>query len=171
MRSTSMARGGQCRPGCHRDPVRPGGQLSVTSCSCASPVAALGTLAVLPGVPESAGRARAVVRHVLGPDHPAAQAAATCVSELAANAINHTRSGLPSGTFTLSVHDGGEAVRIAVTDAGSTTRPRARHPRPTSTHGRGLVIVAALAAAWGSKRTRGGQITWCEIHASDTKIA
>jgi anti-sigma regulatory factor (Ser/Thr protein kinase) len=130
----------------------------------------LGTLAVLPGVPESAGRARAVVRRVLGPDHPAAQAAATCVSELAANAINHTPSGLPGGTFTLSVHDGGDAVRIAVTDVGSNTRPRARRPRLTSTHGRGLAIVAAVAAAWGNKRTGSGQITWCEIHASDTKI-
>lgn len=131
----------------------------------------LGSLAVLPGVPESARRARAVVSRVLGPDHAAAQAAAACVSELAANAISHTRSGLPGGTFTLSVHDSGDAVRIAVTDTGSNTWPRARQPRRTSTHGRGLAIVAALSAAWGSERTGGGQVTWCKVHASDTTTA
>lgn|SRR5215469_8647394 len=80
------------------------------------------TSAVLPGVPESARRARAVVTRALGQDHPAAQAAAACVSELAANAIGHTRSGQPGGSFTVSVHDAGDAVRIAVTDAGGTAR-------------------------------------------------
>lgn len=129
------------------------------------------TSAVLPGVPESARRARAVVTRALGQDHPAAQAAAACVSELAANAIGHTRSGQPGGSFTVSVHDAGDAVRIAVTDAGGTARPRARRPRRASTRGRGLAIVAALSAAWGSQRTGGGQVTWCQIHASDTTAA
>jgi serine/threonine-protein kinase RsbW len=131
----------------------------------------LGSLAVLPGVPESARRARAVVSRVLGPDHPAAQAAVACVSELAANAISHTRSGLPGGTFTVSVHDSGDAVRIAVTDTGGNTRPRVRRPRPASTRGRGLAIVAALSAAWGCERIGGGQVTWCHIHTSDTTAA
>lgn len=128
------------------------------------------TSAVLPGVPESAQRARAVVTQALGQDHPAAPAAA-CVSELAANAIGHTRSGQPGGTFTVSVHDGGDAVRIAVTDAGSTGRPRERRSHSASTRGRGLTIVAALSAAWGYERTGGGQVTWCHIHANDTTAA
>jgi anti-sigma regulatory factor (Ser/Thr protein kinase) len=127
--------------------------------------------AVLPGVPESARRARAVVTRTLGHDHPAAPAAASCVSELAANAISHTRSGQPGGTFTVSVHDGGDTVRIAVTDAGSTARPRVRRPRPASTRGRGLALVAALSAAWGYQRTGGGQLTWCHISASGTTAA
>lgn len=129
------------------------------------------TSAVLPGVPESARQARAVVTRALGQDHPAAPAAAACVSELAANAIVHTRSGQPGGMFTVSVHDGGDAVRITVTDAGSTARPRVRRPRPASIRGRGLAIVAALSAAWGCERTGGGQVTWCHIHARDTTAA
>src|SRR5262249_12583109 len=96
---------------------------------------------------------------------------AACVSELAANAISHTRSGQPGGTFTVSVHDGGDTARIAVTDASSTAAPRARGPRPASRRGRGLAIVAALSAAWGYEGTGGGQVTWCHIHASDTTAA
>jgi len=46
-----------------------------------------------------------------------------------------------------------------------------RRPRRASTRGRGLAIVAALSAAWGSERTGGGQVTWCQIHASDTTAA
>ena len=131
----------------------------------------LETWAVLPGVPESAGRARTAVTQALGPGHPAGHAAAACVSELAANAICHTRSGLPGGTFTVSLHDGGDLVHIAVTDAGGTARPRVKRPRRASAHGRGLAIVAALSAAWGCERTGGGQVTWCEIHASDRSLA
>jgi serine/threonine-protein kinase RsbW len=118
---------------------------------------------VLPGVPQAAGMARAVVAQALGPGHPAAADAAVCVSELAANAVCHTRSGQPGGTFTVSVQAGRGVVRIAVADAGSGTRPRAMRARRGAFHGRGLAIVAALSAAWGCERAGGGQITWCEF--------
>ncbi len=126
---------------------------------------------VLPGVPEAAAMARAVVAQALGPGHPATADAAVCVSELAANAVCHTRSGLPGGTFTVSVQAGRGVVRVAVADAGSASRPTARRARRSAVHGRGLAIVAALSAAWGCERAGGGQITWCEFPASEKAIA
>ena len=125
------------------------------------------TSVVLPGVLDSAGQARAVVAQALGRGHPAAADAAVCVSELAANAVCHTRSGLPGGMFTVSVQARAGVVRIAVTDAGSASRPRIRRAGRHSTHGRGLAIVEALSAAWGCERAGGGQITWCEFPASE----
>jgi len=119
---------------------------------------------VLPGVPESVRQARAVVRRELG-DRPGADAAVLAVSELASNAVRYTRSGLPGGTFAVSVQAGPGLVRIAVTDAGSTTRPRARRARRGSEHGRGLTIVDALSVRWGSERAGAGRVTWCEIPA------
>jgi len=129
------------------------------------------TSVVLPGVPEAAGMARAVVLQALA-GHPAADEAALCVSELAANAICHSRSGLPGGTFTVTVQQAGGGVRIAVTDAGSGGRPRARRAAADSTRGRGLAIVGAVSAAWGCEQADGGRVTWCEIRAaSDRAIA
>jgi anti-sigma regulatory factor (Ser/Thr protein kinase) len=123
------------------------------------------TSAVLPGVPEAAGMARAVVLQAL-PSHPAADEAALCVSELAANAVLHSGSGLPGGTFTVTVELAGTGVRIAVTDAGATTRPRTMRPSRGRTHGRGLAIVDALSASWGwgCQRRGGSRTTWCEIY-------
>jgi serine/threonine-protein kinase RsbW len=121
---------------------------------------------VLPGAPESARQARAVVRRELG-GHPAAEAAVLCVSELAANAVCHSRSGLPGGTFTVSVRAGRDVVRIAVTDADGAAGPRLRHSRQPGTHGRGLAIVAALSQSWGCERAQGGRVTWCEFPASE----
>src|ERR1019366_7300748 len=53
--------------------------------------------AVLPGVPESVGEARALVREALG-DCPATDAATLCASELITNSVLYTRSGRPGGT-------------------------------------------------------------------------
>src|SRR5258708_20723414 len=86
---------------------------------------------VLPGVPEAAAMARAVVAQALGPGHPATADAAVCARELAANAVCHTRSGLPGRPFTVRVHAGRAVVRAAVAAPGSaSTPPATRAPRP-----------------------------------------
>ena len=117
---------------------------------------------VLPGVPESVRRARALIRAELGERHPAAEAVAMAVSELATNAIVYTRSGLPGGTFSVTVQARPGAVLILVRDAGARPAPR---PAPAADeHGRGLRIVEALAGGrWGVEETRQGRVTWCEI--------
>lgn len=90
------------------------------------------------------------------PDHPDA---ALIVSELATNAVEHTRTGRPGGTFTLTIcrrPDG--AALIEVEDQGG---PEA-FGRPTHGRegGRGLTLVEALATAWGVKGDPTGRTVW-----------
>src|ERR1022692_3730533 len=78
---------------------------------------------------------------------PAADDAILCVSELATNAVLHSNSAQPGGSFTVrtAVRDGGR-LRIEVTDQGGPWAPRPDHD---AGHGRGLLIVGRLAADWG----------------------
>jgi anti-sigma regulatory factor (Ser/Thr protein kinase) len=117
---------------------------------------------VLPGGPESVREARAVVRRMLGRGHPAVEAAAVCVSELATNAIAYTRSGLPGGTFAVTVRAGPGGVLIRVRDDGTRGLPASARQAPGE-HGRGLRIVAALSEAWGVEPAGRGRATWCRI--------
>lgn len=80
------------------------------------------------------------------------------VSELAANAITHANSTCRT---TLSVTS--STLRIEVQDCG-TGAPEVQPPSTSEDHGRGLLIVAALSAAWGQKSVRGeGKIVWAEL--------
>jgi anti-sigma regulatory factor (Ser/Thr protein kinase) len=122
------------------------------------------TALVLPGVPESVRRARALVRAELGERHPSAEAATACVSELATNAILYTRSGLPGGTFDVTVQAGPGEVLVLVRDSGARTS--AAPVRAADEHGRGLCIVEALSGGrWGAEETGRGRVTWCRIPA------
>lgn len=84
-----------------------------------------------------------------------------CVSELATNALLHgvppTRcfrlalSLTPDGVFRVEVHDSGW---------GEVRRP---DPAPESEHGRGLLLVDALADKWGVAERVPGKAVWCEF--------
>lgn len=107
----------------------------------------------LPGTPESAGAARAFAAAALaGQRRELADDVATVVTELAANAVLHSRSGRPGGTFTLRLQAvPGEPVLIEVRDQGPAPAPARSGPDQDglSESGRGLAMVAALSAAWG----------------------
>jgi anti-sigma regulatory factor (Ser/Thr protein kinase) len=119
---------------------------------------------------ESVREARAVVRRELG-GHPAADAAVLAVSELAANAVRYTRSGLPGGTFAVAVRPLPGGAEVRVRDAGARGVPALASPGPGEVHGRGLRIVAALGE-WGSEPARaGGRVTWCRIPARPARRA
>jgi len=69
-----------------------------------------------------------------------------CASELAANAVLHSDSRLPSGTFTVrTTISPDHYVRIDVEDNGGPWAPAASDPP----HHHGLDIVRTLASAWG----------------------
>ncbi|MDT0302637.1 ATP-binding protein [Streptomonospora wellingtoniae] len=74
-----------------------------------------------------------------------------CASELATNAVRHSRSGLPGGTFTARLWQDGRRVRVEVADLGPRpgrpTRPRidaSLMGDGAAENGRGLGFVAAL---------------------------
>ena len=76
---------------------------------------------------------RAFTAGVLGPGNPCGDDAALLVSELFGNSVRHSGSGAKGETVTVAVRAVGGVVRVEVTDRG----------------GRGLRLVAELAARWG----------------------
>jgi anti-sigma regulatory factor (Ser/Thr protein kinase) len=79
--------------------------------------------------------------------------------------IAHSRSGQPAGTVTIAVEMAPQLgdVRIQVRDAGGPEAPVLTTASPGSEHGRGLAIIAALAAEWGSEANPVGCATWCRL--------
>jgi anti-sigma regulatory factor (Ser/Thr protein kinase) len=111
---------------------------------------------VFPGRPYQVAQARRFVGRVLS-GCPVADDALLCASELASNAIRHTRTG-SSGKFQVVVGRGIASVCVAVLDDGSDTTPT---PTPgqagrLAESGHGLLAVQALAARWGHHTYRDG---------------
>jgi serine/threonine-protein kinase RsbW len=104
---------------------------------------------VFPGRPDQVGQARRFVTRALD-GCPAADDAVLCVSELASNAIQHTRSG-HGGRFQVLVWRGRTSACVAVIDDGAPRgpAPRSSGPGDLAESGHGLRVVADLAAAWG----------------------
>ncbi|OEV02993.1 ATP-binding protein [Streptomyces oceani] len=85
-----------------------------------------------------------------------------CVSELATNALLH---GMPPGrAFRLALWLTAESrLRVEVRDSGDG-QPRARTGLAAEAeHGRGLLLVATLADAWGVRAGEPGKAVWCEF--------
>lgn len=97
------------------------------------------------GTADQVREARRFLAGILG-GHPAADDAVTCLAEIAANAVQHTHSARPGGTFTVCFRRSGPAIRVEVTDQGG---PWKLPPDSDVEHGRGLIIVRELAARRG----------------------
>jgi len=80
----------------------------------------------------------------------ASEAVAVIVAELAANAVTHGR--VPGRDFELRLYLATGSVRVEVSDTCAERRPPkpgdVRPTRPLDEHGRGLVLVDALADRW-----------------------
>ena len=113
-----------------------------------------------PGTPEHVSRVRADARTLLD-GCPAADDVILCVSELAANAVLHSNSRRPGGTFTVRIAScPGDYIRIEVEDDGGPWIARA--PDPAS--GRGLDIIRVLTTEWGITGTPAGRSVWACIN-------
>jgi serine/threonine-protein kinase RsbW len=120
-----------------------------------------------PAAPEQIRQARRFLAGILDGDQMADDAL-LCLSELATNAITHSRSCQPGGSFTVRAQLHGQRLRVEVCDQGgpwhSPTRPSADEQ-----NGRGLLIVGQLATRWGCEgHSRHGGTAWYEmdIHPS-----
>lgn len=119
------------------------------------------------GVAESVGHARGFTRMVLD-GHALADQAELVISELATNALAHTRTGMPDGTFVVELEVYPEHVRAAVVDLGSPDQPEIAAGDPASpalTGGRGLFLVEAMSAKWGCEPAGLGLRVWADIAA------
>jgi anti-sigma regulatory factor (Ser/Thr protein kinase) len=90
------------------------------------------------------------------------------VSELVTNALVHTRSGRPGGTVVVAVAGGWDSVTVHVhdlgADGGQVLRPR--QAGADADGGRGLRIVIALSAEWGTLPA-----AWCPVQRADDPAA
>ena len=114
----------------------------------------------LAGRAERARAARAFVSEVLGPGHPCGDVAVLLVSEIFSNSVRHSGSGAAGETVTVAVRAGGGIVRVEVTDRAGPGTPELRPADRDAEGGRGLQLVAALAARWGTRRRGGRMTTW-----------
>jgi anti-sigma regulatory factor (Ser/Thr protein kinase) len=111
------------------------------------------------GEPRSARLARLFVAETLRrwDLHDMVDDAEAIVAELAANAVFHARSG-----FVVALSSDKGVVRLSVRD-GSPVRPAVRAYLPAATSGRGLALVAAIAARWGDRCDGDGKVVWAEL--------
>jgi anti-sigma regulatory factor (Ser/Thr protein kinase) len=117
----------------------------------------------LAGRAERARLARAFVEGLLGPGHPCGDVAALLVDELFVNSIRHSGSGAPGETVTVAVRTENDVIRVEVTDRSGPGVPEPRTAGSDAEDGRGLDLVARLAARWGWRRRGGRTVTWFEL--------
>lgn len=93
----------------------------------------------------------------------AAEDAGLLTTELAANAVLHART-----TFDVVVHQLQDGARVEVRDL-SDALPVTTAPSATAMSGRGLLLVATLATAWGAQDLPGGgKSVWFELARTPT---
>ncbi|MER5643130.1 ATP-binding protein [Streptosporangium sp. NPDC002524] len=116
----------------------------------------------LAGSPDQVVRARRLVSMTLGRDHPLHDDCVLLTSEIATNAVIHSRSG-EGGAFTVTVACSATGVRVSVQDEGSSETPAANRAPADATGGRGLPLLEALAHRWGVVREAGSNKVWFEL--------
>ena len=112
-----------------------------------------------PGAAEHIRAVRADLRPLLA-GCPMADDVILCASELATNAVLHSNSRLPGGTFTVrAAISPGHHVRIEVEDNGgpwtTATSGTARH--------HGLDIICIVANEWGIDGDYAGRTVWARF--------
>ena len=115
----------------------------------------------LPREPESAGTARRLVRvacSAWGLEKLAGDGA-LIVTELVTNAVLHARR---ESIRVRVERTAPGTVRVAVADF-SRARPVPCVPGDDEEGGRGLALVGALAANWGTDERHWGKVVWAEL--------
>ncbi|MEU6815489.1 ATP-binding protein [Streptomyces sp. NPDC046860] len=128
-------------------------------------IGAPGYTAELPCVRESASHARDLVSNALaawGMDDDMADCGRIIVTELLANAVEHTET--PVSKITIERRSNG-AVCIGVSDRSHGV-PHLKTAALNAESGRGLSLVAGMSSQWGYDTYRWGKVTWAVIEAS-----
>ncbi|MET9146119.1 ATP-binding protein [Streptomyces sp. NPDC004042] len=115
----------------------------------------------LPREPESASTARRLLHTALscwGLDE-LAEDGALVVTELVANAVRHARR---KSIRVMVERTAVRTVRVAVVDF-SRDLPALCPPGDEAEGGRGLLLVSALAADWGTDERRWEKIVWADL--------
>ncbi|MEU3888881.1 SpoIIE family protein phosphatase [Streptomyces sp. NPDC029041] len=111
-------------------------------------------------VPQAVGHARRFARRTLRSWDVTADydAVLLVVSELVTNALVHT-----DGKVRMDLTLIGNRLRVAVADASPRSPVRPASIGWEATGGRGILLVEALAATWGTLPVSGGKQVWAEL--------
>ena len=122
--------------------------------------------------PGQAARLSAVRRWLTEflPDCNARDDVISVATELASNAICHTRSG-QGGYFAVEVSWYSGRIRLAVTDGGAKEGPRLITD-PDGEHGRGLLLVRGLSTTTGVLGDQRSRLVWADVpfHAPAPRV-
>jgi anti-sigma regulatory factor (Ser/Thr protein kinase) len=134
---------------------------SAATGTAASPSATRSSLRTFRGEPAQVPLARDFVFRFLNARCPAeaVQDIVVCATELAANAVLHSRSGLPGGQFSVEVVCAGQSVHVVVEDSGGPWA-ECGHGGINEEYGRGLQVVSALSADMGIAGDASGRLAW-----------
>ncbi len=123
--------------------------------------------ATLSHEPESLHRLRGWIRAVIAhtPHAPCLETLVIAANELATNALLHSRSGQPGGSFGVALTWNQETIQIAVQDQGGLGEPCLKSPLQATESGRGLYLVDSLAAQWGWTPNVFGTLVWVQFDA------
>jgi serine/threonine-protein kinase RsbW len=147
-----------------------GGINATTSPTAASHHQADAALAI-PGRPEHVRDARAFTELVLAVHQLADDGiAGLLVSELVTNSLQHSDSGRPGGTVTVTVAVIAGDVLVEVTDEGGAAHPAPRDGGTDEEDGRGLHLAEQLAADWGYTGGKGRLSTWFELKPASNPL-
>ncbi|WP_328323413.1 MULTISPECIES: ATP-binding protein [unclassified Streptomyces] len=128
-----------------------------------------------PRIPEGVTDSRQRVRDAMlawGEPEERTETAVLLVSELVTNSVRYSAR---SATVRCCLRRTCSRIRIQVWDAGGDGIPAQRRPPAYETdqddaartglseRGRGLLIVTALAAAWGTCQEDGGRLVWADV--------
>jgi anti-sigma regulatory factor (Ser/Thr protein kinase) len=127
---------------------------------------------VLDDDPRSAGMARRFVRDFLGRaevSEELVENAQLCVSELVTNAVVHAATRIElratlGAELTVSIRDRGSASAHAPAEPDDD-------PDLLRVHGRGLLLVEALADRWGSERDAVGTTVWFSLELQPPDVS
>jgi anti-sigma regulatory factor (Ser/Thr protein kinase) len=112
-------------------------------------------------VPQAVGHARRFSRRTLrdwGVPQDPMDAALLVVSELVTNALVHT-----DGQVRLDLALVNHRLRVAVADASPRSPVKPTSISWEATGGRGILLVEAVSAAWGTLPVSGGKQVWSDI--------
>jgi serine/threonine-protein kinase RsbW len=136
---------------------------SLANGTAASPTATRPLRRTFRGEPGQVPLARDFVRRYMSGRHCPAEAVQdvlVCATELAENAVLHSRSGLPGGHFSVEVAIcAGHSVHVSVEDSGGPWAARGTGDIEAEC-GRGLRVVSALSADMGITGDACGRMAW-----------
>jgi PAS domain S-box-containing protein len=123
------------------------------------------TQTTFPSDPRSAGAARRFAARTLDDwgAHDLSDPALLLVSEVVTNGVVHARTPIK---VQLELHE--DRLLVEVWDKAPSNVQR-REAAREDTGGRGLMIVEALSARWGTRRDGGGKCVWFEVARAKPK--